>query len=112
MDNPMELLSELMKNKDAVDPVKNMLNKPEENNTQMQTPDIAFLAKMLSENKQSAQVLGKLKGIYDVYNDENDPSIRLLRDLTPFLNGKKAESIDKIAKIARMSKALNKLNRG
>lgn len=112
MDNPMEILSELMKNKDAVDTVKNMFNKPEESNHPAEIPDLAFLAKMLSENKQSAQVLGKLKGVYDVYNDENDPSLRLLRDLAPFLSGKKAENIDRIAKIAKMSKALNKISRG
>lgn len=111
MDNPMELLNQLMKNKDAVDTVKNMLNK-EDASAPVETPDIAFLAKMLSENKQGAQVLGKLKGVYDVYNDNNDPSLRLLSDLTPFLSGRKAENIDKIAKLARMSKALNKLNRG
>ena len=112
MDNPMELLNELMKNKEAVESVKNMLGSSENNTAPAQTPDIAFLAKMLSENKQGTQVLGKLKSVYDVYNDNNDPSLRLLNDLTPFLSGKKAENIDKIAKIARMSKALNKLNRG
>lgn len=108
MDNPMELLSELMKNKDAV---KEMLNQPEEKSTG-EMPDITFLAKMLSENKQGAEMIGKLKGVYDIYNDNSDPSIRLLNDLSPFLSGKKAENIDKIAKIARISKALNKLNRG
>lgn len=108
MDNPMEILSELMKNKDTV---KNMLNQPEEKGTG-EIPDITFLAKMLSENKQGAEMIGKLKGVYDIYNDNSDPSIRLLNDLSPFLSGKKAENIDKIAKIARISKALNKLNRG
>ena len=111
MDNPMELLAKLMENKDAADTVKNMLSSSE-NETVKEIPDMAFLAKMLSENKQGVEMLSKIKGLYDVYNDDNDPSIRLLSDLSPFLSGKKAENIDKIAKIARISKALNKLNRG
>ena len=110
MDNPMELLTELMKNKDAVDNVKNMFSAPdrEESNT----TDMSFLIKMLSENKQSAELIGKMKGLYDAYNDNNDPAVRLLNDLTPFLSQRRVANIDKISKIAKISKALNKLGRG
>lgn len=110
MDNPMELLTELMKNKDAVDNVKNMFSSSEGEVNNI--PDMSFLVKMLSENKQSAQLIGKMKGLYDAYNDDNDPAVRLLNDLTPFLSERRVANIDKISKIAKISKALNKLGRG
>ncbi len=112
MDNPMELLSELMKNKDAVDSVKNMFSGSDVLGEDNSAPDMSFLIKMLSENKQSAQLLNKMKGLYDAYNDNNDPAVRLLNDLTPFLSQRRVASIDKISKIAKISKALNKLGRG
>ena len=65
MDNPMELLAKLMENKDAANTVKNMLSSPE-NEQVKEIPDMAFLTKMLSENKQGVEMLGKIKGIYDV----------------------------------------------
>jgi hypothetical protein len=108
MDNPIELLSELMKNKDAVDNVKNMLSTTDETNTD----DMSFLIKMLSENKQGVQIVSKMKGLYDAYNDNNDPAVRLLNDLTPFLSERRVANINRISKIAKISKALNKLGRG
>ena len=112
MDNPMELLGELMKNKEAVESVKNALSGMENQKNETEMPDMSFLLKMLSENKQGVQMLGKMKGLYEAYNDESDPSVRLLNDLAPFLSKKRADSLDKISKIAKISKALNKLGRG
>ena len=112
MDNPMELLGELMKNKDAVESVKNALTGMDGVKSENEIPDMSFLLKMLSENKQGVQMLGKMKGLYEAYNDESDPSVRLLNDLAPFLSKKRADSLDKISKIAKISKALNKLGRG
>lgn len=112
MDNPMEFLGELMKNKEAVESVKNALSGIDGSVSDNEIPDMSFLMKMLSENKQSVQMLGKMKGLYDVYNDNNDPAVRLLNDLTPFLSERRVANIDRISKIAKISKVLNKLGRG
>ena len=112
MDNPMELLGELMKNKDAVESVKNALTGMDGVKSENEMPDMSFLVKMLNENKQSAQMLGKMKGVYEAYNDNSDPAVKLLNDLAPFLSKRRAESLDKISKIAKISKAINKLGRG
>lgn len=120
MDNPIDMLTQLMNNPKALDGIKDILNNSDNNKQEpvnrSETPsnpiDLSFLTQLLSENKQTAQALGKLKEMYDAYSDKNDPSITLLNDLTPFLSSKRADNMSRITQIAKAAKALNLLNKG
>ena len=120
MADAMEFLSGLLKNKDALNSLKNMVSdsqtessegKKEDMNYNSEIPDLSFVTELLSSNKQSVEIMNKMKKVYDVYSDNNDPGINLLNALSPYLSSKRNANLSKIMTAVKMGKAFNQFGR-
>ena len=118
MADAMELLSGLLKNKDALNSLKNAFsdNEPVEKRensmpSSQDIPDLSFLSELLSGNQQNVEIMSKMKKAYDAYSNDNDPGINLLNALAPYLSNKRNENLSKIMTAVKVGKAFNQFNR-
>lgn len=114
----LQMLSGLLGNPDALKGAADMLGintkAPEEEKqdvsqpkTDVQVPDISFLANILSNNEQSLQAMTKMKKAYDAFNNAYDPSINLINALSPYLSAGRALNASKLITAVKVSKAIN-----
>ena len=122
--NPMEMLSGLLSDPNAMREAVDMLgslgasstekktdNAPhfpnQENEIKTEVPDISFLANLLSNNRMSMQAIGKMKKAYDTFNKAHDPSINLINALSPYLSSRRAMNANRLITAVKVSKAIN-----
>ncbi len=114
----LQMLSGLLGNSDALKGVSDMLGINKEaskeespeaipQKTDVQVPDISFLANLLSNNEQSLQAMTKMKKAYDAFNNARDPSINLINALSPYLSAGRAVNANKLITAVKVSKAIN-----
>ncbi len=121
MADAMELLSGLLKNKDTLNNLKNLVSDQQEREKTVYSddakpynsdmPDLSFLTELLSNNRQNVEIMNKMKKAYDAYSDDRDPGINLLNALTPYLSNKRNENLSKIMTAVKVGKAFTQLGR-
>ena len=120
MADAMDLLTGLLKNKDALNGLKNMMSNNDENEQNLNEnipsygndmPDLSFLGDLLSGNRQNVEIMNKIKSAYDAYSDESDHGVNLLKALKPYLSSKRTENLSKIMTAVKVGKAFNKFGR-
>lgn len=109
--NPMDIFNKLVENPEAVDEIKKLIG-----NLDLSQPGNEEKSRENEEKGNSGlggdDVIQKMSGLFNDFSTPNNPTVNLLNALTPFLSGKRAQSVGKIANIARMGTIINRMGRG
>lgn len=112
MSDLMNKFSQILKNNDMPDEIKNVLNNLSSNNSDVSSKKAE--ESELGDNSSpefDINTMLKMKSIIDAMNKErNDPRANLLKSLKPYLKESRKEKVDQYIQLFNMGKVFEILN--